>query len=120
MRLVSSLIVRPREFEVVVNDKTPIESSQMDTAGNEGAFYKQADVRNDPVKCGGGAERPALSGAQIAPRNGYLVLEQAVDSRYLKEPFPEREWARLVSRAANTGVFTRRVISIRGRKQRDP
>lgn len=94
----------------------------MDTAGNEGAFYKQADVRNDPVKCGREAERPALSGAQIAPRNVYLVLEQAVDcdSRYLKEPFPEREWARLVSRAANTGVFTRRVISIRGRKQRDP
>lgn len=43
---------KTREFEVAVNGKTPIESSQMDTAENEGAFYKQADVRTDPVKCG--------------------------------------------------------------------
>jgi len=29
-----------REFKVAVNGKTPIESSQMDTTENEGAFYK--------------------------------------------------------------------------------
>lgn len=33
---------KTREFEVAVNGKTSIEFSQMDTAENERAFYKQA------------------------------------------------------------------------------
>lgn len=49
---------KTREFEVAVNGKTPIESSQMDTAENEGVFYKQADVHNDPVKRGWEKEEP--------------------------------------------------------------
>jgi len=70
---------KTREFEIAINGKTPIESSQMDTTENEGAFYKQANVRNNPVKCGREEEklRFPFPGARIAARNGYFVLEQA-------------------------------------------
>ena len=68
---------KTREFEIAINGKTPIESSQMDTTENEGAFYKQANVRNNPVKCGREEEKLRFPGARIAARNGYFVLEQA-------------------------------------------
>lgn len=105
------LFVGRWNFQVVVNGKTPIGSSQMDTVKNQGAFYKQANAYNDAEKH-----------ARASSRNGYFVLERATKSCRLwlaiSAPYPERTEAWYASlSSANTGAFTRRVISIRGRKR---
>lgn len=85
--LASPLVVGRWNFQVVVNGKTPIESSQMDTVKDQGAFYKQANAHND-----------AEEHARTTSPNGYFVLEQTTKSCRLwlaiSAPFPERTKAR--------------------------
>lgn len=111
-RLASPLVVGRWNFQVVVNGKTPIGSSQMDTVKNQGAFYKQANVHNDAEKH-----------ARTTSRNGYFVLKRTTKSCRLwlrdiralsrKNPGPDTPRSRARIRVA----FTRRVISIRDRKR---
>lgn len=82
-------------------------------------------MRNDPVKCRREKEEPGAFGRANSREKQLLRFrasdKKAVgcDPRYLKRALFRKRASpgARASRRGNTGVFTRRVISIRGRKR---
>lgn len=108
------LVVRTREFQVAVNGKTPIGSWQMDTVKNRGAFYKQADVRNDRRDEEGrykrGCEARLRASSRIAAK--WLLRFRANDK---KLSVMTRDQPAPLSERARPGPVSRRVSREYGR-----
>jgi len=113
-------LVRTREFQVAVNAKTPIGSWQMDTVKKRGRRrFINKQTRATTVETRIDARRGC--GATWRTAAKWLLRFRANDKKLSvmtrDQPAPERAALSRESRA-NTGAFTRRVISIRGRKAR--